>query len=76
MPRTPESDGTDGLSPRECEVASLVALGCTNLEIAVQLAISARTVETHVRSIFNRLGFHRRTEVAVWAVRAGLVGLR
>lgn len=60
------------LSARERQVAALVAGGRTNREIATELAISARTAETHVLNIFNKLGFRRRTEIAAWAVRQGL----
>jgi len=57
------------LSEREREVAVLVALGRTNRQIARELVISERTAESHVQSIFNKLGFHRRSEVAAWVAR-------
>ena len=57
------------LSEREREVALLVAQGRTNRQIARELVISERTVDSHVQSIFNKLGFHRRSEVAAWVAR-------
>src|SRR2546430_1851399 len=61
------------LSPREREVADLVAQGFSNREIAERLVISERTAEGHVEQIRNKLGFHSRAQVAAWvaAQRAG-----
>jgi len=57
------------LSPRESEVASLIALAMSNRQIADQLVLSERTVETHVRSILAKLGYSTRTEIATWSLR-------
>jgi DNA-binding NarL/FixJ family response regulator len=57
------------LSPRECEVASLIALALSNRQIAERLVLSDRTVESHVRSILTKLGFSTRTEIATWSLR-------
>jgi len=54
------------LSPRELEIARLVATGKPNLEIAEQLHLSRRTVENHVLHILNKLGLANRTQVATW----------
>jgi len=62
------------LSPRELEVAQLVAGGMTNRDIAEKLFLSERTVEGHVEKIRNKLGFRSRTEVARWAVEHQLIG--
>jgi DNA-binding CsgD family transcriptional regulator len=55
------------LTPRELEVAGLVALGLSNAQIAEQLVVSPRTVAAHVEHILNKLGFGSRTQVGVWA---------
>ena len=57
------------LSPRESEVASLIALAMSNRQIAERLILSERTVEAHVRSILAKLGYSTRTEIATWALR-------
>jgi predicted ATPase/DNA-binding CsgD family transcriptional regulator len=54
------------LSRRELEIARLVAEGLTNREIAAQLFISNRTVETHVTNMLNKLGISTRTQLARW----------
>jgi pimeloyl-ACP methyl ester carboxylesterase/DNA-binding CsgD family transcriptional regulator len=64
------------LSPRELEVALLVGRGLTNRMIADELSISVATVERHTANIFNKLGLHSRSQVAVWAVEQGLLGTR
>ena len=58
------SDGP--LSRREMEVAELMADGATNAQAAARLFISERTVESHVASIFNKLGVDTRLQVARW----------
>jgi predicted ATPase/DNA-binding CsgD family transcriptional regulator len=54
------------LAKREAEVAGLVAEGLSNKEIGARLFISERTVENHVRSILNKLGFNSRAQIAAW----------
>lgn len=51
------------LSPREIEIARMVAVGQTNREIAEQLFLSSRTVEQHVARLFRKLGINSRTEL-------------
>lgn len=60
------------LTPREEDVARLVARGLSNREIAAELYVSERTAETHVQHILTKLGFGSRTQIATWAVRTGL----
>ncbi len=52
------------LSPREWEVAKLVATGATNVKIAGALFISPSTVSTHLERIYGRLEIHSRAELA------------
>ena len=59
--------GRSPLSPREAEVARLVAAGLTNAEAAARLRISDRTVDAHVEHIRNKLGLRTRAQIAVWA---------
>lgn len=54
------------LSPRELEVAALVAEGLTNKEIASRLYVSDRTAQNHVQHILTKLGFSNRTQIATW----------
>jgi predicted ATPase/DNA-binding NarL/FixJ family response regulator len=56
------------LTPREIEVAGLIAEGLSNKAIAAQLVIAQRTVEAHVEHILDKLGFSSRTQVAAWVV--------
>ena len=66
--------GEDGLTLREREVVTLVALGHTNREIAERLVLSERTVETHRARIQRRHGFDSRAQLVRWAFDQGLVG--
>ncbi|MEV7733824.1 LuxR C-terminal-related transcriptional regulator [Streptomyces sp. NPDC088921] len=54
------------LTPREAQVAELVAEGLANQQIADRLVIARRTAEGHVERILNKLGFHTRTQIATW----------
>ena len=58
----------DPLSPRERQVAALVALGLSNREIAARLVISERTAQNHVQHILDKLGFANRAQIAAWTV--------
>jgi non-specific serine/threonine protein kinase len=60
--------GTSSLTPREREVAMLVARGLTNRQIGDELVISSATAERHVVNILNKLGFHTRSQLAAWVV--------
>ncbi len=57
------------LTPREHEVAGLVAQGLTNKQIAEQLVISERTAETHIEQIRSKLGFRSRAQIAGWVAQ-------
>jgi DNA-binding NarL/FixJ family response regulator len=63
--RPPASDSVDAmLSAREQDVLRLLAEGLTDREIAAGLAISPRTVESHVSSVLRKLGVRNRAEAA------------
>jgi NarL family two-component system response regulator LiaR len=64
----------DPLTPRENEVLRLIARGLSNRLIARELALSEKTVKTHVSAVLAKLGVADRTQAALHAVRAGLVG--
>lgn len=61
-----------GLTGRERDVLRLVAYGKTNQEVADALFISARTVSTHLTSIYGKLDVSTRTAAASWAIRHGI----
>ncbi|WP_246868376.1 LuxR C-terminal-related transcriptional regulator [Saccharopolyspora sp. ASAGF58] len=64
-----EESPTPMLTPREREVAALVAQGKTNKEIAATMSISRRTADSHVDHILTKLGFTRRTQIAAWITK-------
>ena len=61
------------LTPREREVATLLAYGHTNGEIAARLVISVRTAEMHRANVMRKLRFERRAELVRWALDHGLL---
>jgi len=61
-----------GLTPRELEVAQLLAGGQTNRQIADTLVIAERTAHRHVENILGKLGLNNRAQIAAWAVEHGL----
>jgi DNA-binding NarL/FixJ family response regulator len=61
-----------GLTAREREVATLIAQGKSNREIAASMVVGKRTVETHVANILSKLGFASRAQIAAWAEKKGL----
>ena len=62
--------GLDALTPTEAKVVRLVCRGLSNPDIARELGISPRTVQSHLASIFRKLRVSTRTELAVFATRA------
>ncbi|TMQ80902.1 helix-turn-helix transcriptional regulator, partial [Actinomadura soli] len=63
-PITPPST----LTPREREIALLVARGLSNRGVADELVISPATVARHVTNILTKLGFSSRAQIAAWVV--------
>jgi predicted ATPase/DNA-binding CsgD family transcriptional regulator len=68
---TANGRGTDLLGKREAQVARLVAEGLSNKQIGARLFISERTVDSHVRSVLNKLGFNSRAQIAGWVSSVG-----
>lgn len=61
------------LTPRQREVADMVAAGMSNKEIAARLVISLRTAEGHVESILTKLGFNSRAQIAGWIAQQSVL---
>jgi DNA-binding CsgD family transcriptional regulator len=61
------------LSDREMQVVKLVAEGLSNKQISIRLKLSDKTVKNHISHILAKLNLSARTQVAVHALRAGLV---
>jgi DNA-binding CsgD family transcriptional regulator len=62
----PAEELTERLTPREQEVAILVARGLTNRQIAQELSVSRSTVNNHVARILRKLGLRSRAQIAAW----------
>lgn len=72
-----EREGSlDQLTEREAEVLRLAAKGLTNREIALELTISARTVQVHLSNTFSKMGVGSRTEAVLHALRKGWLTLQ
>ncbi len=56
------------LTPTENKVVKLVARGMANREIAKEMNVSQRTIESHVSNMLSKTGLHNRTELARWAI--------
>ncbi|MGF1496144.1 MAG: response regulator transcription factor [Elainellaceae cyanobacterium] len=56
------------LTPTELKVVQFVARGMANREIAEELKVSQRTIESHVSNMLGKTGLHNRTELARWAI--------
>lgn len=56
------------LTPTELRVVQFVARGMANREIADELQVSQRTIESHVSNMLGKTGLHNRTELARWAI--------
>jgi len=71
-PASRRDSSTEGLTPREVEVLSLLAQGQTNPQIARNLEISRGTAKIHVQHVIAKLGVSDRTQAAVRALELGL----
>lgn len=63
----------DRLTPREHEIMQFLARGYAHKEIAAELVISVRTVESHASSVLHKLQFSNRHELTHWAIRKRIV---
>jgi len=83
MPTTPEPSSTPlakrrarypaGLTAREVEVLCLIAQGLTDTEVAEQLVISPRTVNTHLTAIYGKIGVSSRSAATRYAIEHHLI---
>lgn len=73
IPTVEEHDALASLSERELQVVRLVAEGLSNKEISTRLTLSDKTVKNHLSHILAKMGLTARTQVAVYAIRAGFV---
>jgi DNA-binding CsgD family transcriptional regulator len=74
-PRQPapvQAERANPLTPREREVAALVARGLSNRAIAGELVITEATAERHIGNVFAKLGLGSRAQLAIWAHEYGL----
>jgi DNA-binding NarL/FixJ family response regulator len=65
-PERHRASASDSLTAREREIASLMANGQSNHQIAERLVITEGTVEVHVKHILGKLGLRSRTQLATW----------
>jgi len=63
-PAAADDSGVDSPTTREREISELITERMTNKQIAAQLFLSEKTVESHIRNVFNKLGATSRVEVA------------
>ena len=75
LSKTGPSDSGEVLTDREREVLQLMAEGKSTKQIALELYISVKTVETHRRQIMNKLNIHTVAELTKYAIRKGLTTL-
>jgi non-specific serine/threonine protein kinase len=68
-----EGRGGGLLTPRELEIAALIAAGLSNKQMALRLKISERTADAHVEHIRTKLDVHSRAQIASWVTQNRLV---
>jgi DNA-binding NarL/FixJ family response regulator len=72
----PRASGSKGdLTPRQLEVLRMIAEGHSTKDIALNLNISAKTVETHRAQLMDRLGIHEVAGLVRYAIRTGLISV-
>jgi non-specific serine/threonine protein kinase len=68
-PAPSSTEEPEPLTRREVEIATMIATGLTNRDIATKLVIAPRTADKHVANILGKLGFHNRAQIAAWVTR-------
>lgn len=68
-----ELKGGGALSPQETRLLALIAAGSSYREAALELDVSINTVRTHIRSIYEKLQVHTKSEAVAKAMRSGLI---
>ena len=66
-------DPTDALTPQEIRIVRMLAAGDSYKEVAVQLGISVNTVRNYIRSIYDKLQVHTKSEAVSKALRGRLI---
>lgn len=66
-------EGGGALSPQETRLLALIAAGSSYREAALELDVSINTVRTHIRSIYEKLQVHTKSEAVAKAMRSGLI---
>jgi len=61
------------LTEKECVVLKFAAKGLSNKEIAFELGVSPRTIQSHLASIFSKLGVNSRTQAVIFALKKGFI---
>jgi DNA-binding NarL/FixJ family response regulator len=69
----PRDVGSKPLSPRELQVLTLVAEGCTSKEVGKELFLAEETVKSHITNILTRLEARNRAHAVALAIRRGLL---
>lgn len=73
MKPTIHKEVDESLTPRELDIISRIGEGRSNLEISNELALSVGTVKNHISIILDKLELRDRTQIAIYAIRRGLV---
>lgn len=68
-----QGDALATLTPREREVLRLIARGLDNLSISSKLGLADQTVRNHVSRLYSKVGLDSRVELAIWALKHGLI---
>ena len=74
QPQGKRRAGPAGLTPREIEVLTLIARGASTRQVAQQLSITPKTVETHIERIYAKTGATTRSTATLFAMQHGLLG--